>query len=148
MVVVRRRRARADTMRRPAQLQLQLLAGACGAVLVLLAGHVAAGAEFSPSVVLTTVREMESNCEAMVANALAFGSKSIKFVPTVHFYGSAQQISSYCYRNDWGNCEAPSPASIERFTALLAKCLKKAVDAGRDIAVLAHLDLNEVRRAV
>lgn len=57
--------------------------------------------EFSPSVVLTTVREMENNCEAMVNAALATNAKSIKFVPTVHFYGSETSIDSYCYREDW-----------------------------------------------
>jgi hypothetical protein len=34
---------------------------------------------------------------------------------------------------------------MERFTALLAKCMKRAVDAGKDIAVLAHLDNMQVR---
>jgi hypothetical protein len=47
-------------------------------------------------------------------------------------------------RYDWGSCEAPNKANIERFTATLAKCMKKAVDAGKDIAVLAHLDLEKV----
>lgn len=50
------------------------------------------------------------------------------------------------FRYDWGSCEAPNKANIERFTALLAKCMKKAVDAGKDIAVLAHLDLEKVSR--
>jgi hypothetical protein len=49
-------------------------------------------------------------------------------------------------RYDWGSCEAPNKANIERFTSVLAKCIKKAVDAGKDIAVLAHLDLEKVSR--
>jgi hypothetical protein len=49
------------------------------------------------------------------------------------------------HRYDWGSCEAPNKANIERFTSVLAKCIKKAVDAGKDIAVLAHLDLEKVR---
>jgi hypothetical protein len=49
-------------------------------------------------------------------------------------------------RYDWGSCEAPNKANIERFTSVLAKCIKKAVDAGKDIAILAHLDLEKVRR--
>lgn len=47
-------------------------------------------------------------------------------------------------RYDWGSCEAPNKANIERFTSVLAKCIKKAVEAGKDIAVLAHLDLEKV----
>lgn len=54
------------------------------------------------------------------------------FVPCVHRY-------------DWGSCEVPNKANIERFTSVLAKCIKKAVDAGKDIAILAHLDLEKVR---
>lgn len=49
------------------------------------------------------------------------------------------------HRYDWGSCEAPNKANIERFTSVLAKCIKKAVDAGKDIAILAHLDLEKVR---
>jgi hypothetical protein len=33
---------------------------------------------------------------------------------------------------------------MERFTALLARCMRRAVDAGKDIAVLAHLDNMQV----
>lgn len=190
------RRSRQCTMRQQHK-QLLLLVAA------LLAAT--AAAEFTPSVVLTTVKEMENNCEQMVDNALALGSKEIKFVPTVHFYGSETNINSYCFRYrpvswrvagrrqqvsswarlclwipsrvgqlskpsrslqgsacmtasatppcfppcmhryDWGSCEAPNKANIERFTSVLAKCIKKAVDAGKDIAILAHLDLEKVR---
>lgn len=52
------------------------------------------------------------------------------------------------HRNNWGNCESPNKDNIERFTALLAKCMKKAVDAGKDIAVLAHLDNMQVRQVL
>eukprot|EP00775_Hariotina_reticulata_P001231 gene1231-1570_t len=76
----------------------------------------------------------------MVRNALSLNAKSIKFVPTVHYYGSESSLNSYCFRNNWGSCEAPNKDNIERFTALLAKCMKLVVDAGKDIAVLAHLD--------
>eukprot|EP00879_Flechtneria_rotunda_P029190 GHRR01031470.1.p1 GENE.GHRR01031470.1~~GHRR01031470.1.p1 ORF type:complete len:383 (+),score=118.71 GHRR01031470.1:889-2037(+) len=48
--------------------------------------------------------------------------------------------SACCDRNEWGSCEAPNKDNIERFTGLLAKCMKKAVIAGKNIAVLAHLD--------
>jgi len=75
-----------------------LLVAVCGAFALLAATSEAAGAEFTPSVVLTTVKEMENNCEQMVNNALTLNSKSIKFVPTVHFYGSETNINSYCYR--------------------------------------------------
>lgn len=125
------------------QMHLLLLVAACAAFAALAPTADAAGAEFTPSVVLTTVKEMENNCEQMVDNALALNSKSIKFVPTVHFYGSETNINSYCFRYDWGSCEAPNKANIERFTSVLAKCIKKAVDAGKDIAVLAHLDLEK-----
>lgn len=69
-------------------------------LLLLVAALLAAtaAAEFTPSVVLTTVKEMENNCEQMVDNALTLGSKEIKFVPTVHFYGSETNINSYCFR--------------------------------------------------
>lgn len=70
----------------------------CGACALLAASVNAAGAEFTPSIVLTTVKEMESNCEQMVDNALTLNSKSIKFVPTVHFYGSETNINNYCFR--------------------------------------------------
>uniref|UniRef100_A0A383VIG4 Glycoside hydrolase family 5 domain-containing protein n=1 Tax=Tetradesmus obliquus TaxID=3088 RepID=A0A383VIG4_TETOB len=98
------------------------------------------GGEFSPSVVLTSLDEMANNCDQMVNNALQLNAKSIKFVPTVHYYGSESSLNSYCYRNNWGSCEAPNKDNMERFTALLARCMKRAVDAGKDIAVLAHLD--------
>lgn len=64
----------------------------------LLTSAAAKGGEFSPSVVLTTVEEMQNNCEQMVANALKLNSRSIKFVPTVHYYGSETSLNSYCYR--------------------------------------------------
>lgn len=64
----------------------------------LLVTAAAKGGEFSPSVVLTTVDEMQNNCEQMVDNALKLNSKSIKFVPTVHYYGSETSLNSYCYR--------------------------------------------------
>ncbi|KAF8071022.1 hypothetical protein HT031_001104 [Scenedesmus sp. PABB004] len=83
---------------------------------------------------------MANNCESMVSNALTLNSKSIKFVPTVHYYGSESSLNSFCFRQNWGSCEAPNKDNIERFTALLAKCMQRAVDAGKDIAVLAHLD--------
>jgi hypothetical protein len=66
------------------------LAALCVVLLLAPARVSAGGAEFSPSVVLTTVREMENNCEAMVDNALALNAQSIKFVPTVHFQGSVR----------------------------------------------------------
>lgn len=50
-------------------------------------------------------------------------------------------------RYEWGSCETPNKVNIERFTSLLAKCMKKAVDAGKDIAVLAHLDWEKVSLA-
>eukprot|EP00878_Enallax_costatus_P001421 GHUV01001571.1.p1 GENE.GHUV01001571.1~~GHUV01001571.1.p1 ORF type:complete len:424 (+),score=133.23 GHUV01001571.1:197-1468(+) len=106
----------------------------------LLVAAAAKGGEFSPSVVLTTVDEMQNYCDQMVDNALKLNSRNIKFVPTVHYYGSETHLNSFCYRNNWGSCEAPNSANIERFTVLLAKCMKKAVDAGKGIAVLAHLD--------
>lgn len=77
------------------QQQQLLLLAACAAFALLAA---TASAEFIPSIVLTTVKEMENNCEHMVDNALALGSKEIKFVPTVHFYGSETNINSYCFR--------------------------------------------------
>lgn len=80
------------------QMHLLLLVAACAAFAALAPTADAAGAEFTPSVVLTTVKEMENNCEQMVDNALALNSKSIKFVPTVHFYGSETNINSYCFR--------------------------------------------------
>lgn len=80
------------------QMQLLLLVAACAALAALAPTADAAGAEFTPSVVLTTVKEMENNCEQMVDNALTLNSKSIKFVPTVHFYGSETNINSYCFR--------------------------------------------------
>jgi hypothetical protein len=80
------------------QQQQLLLVAACAAIALLAATADAAGAEFTPSVVLTTVKEMENDCEQMVDNALAMNSKEIKFVPTVHFYGSETNINSYCFR--------------------------------------------------
>jgi hypothetical protein len=50
-----------------------------------------------------------------------------------------------CCRNNWGSCEAPNKDNIERFTSLLAKCMKLVVDAGKDVAVLAHLDNMQVK---
>lgn len=76
----------------------QLLLPAVCAAFALLAATADAGAEFTPSVVLTTVKEMENNCEQMVDNALTLNSKEIKFVPTVHFFGSETNINSYCFR--------------------------------------------------
>lgn len=86
--------------------QQLLLAAACAALALLAATAHAGGAEFTPSVVLTTVKEMENNCEQMVDNALTLNSKEIKFVPTVHFYGSETNINSYCFR-----CGAPTQHS-------------------------------------
>lgn len=56
------------------------------------------GGEFSPSVVLTSLDEMRDNCEQMVDKALMLNSKSIKFVPTVHYYGSESALNSFCIR--------------------------------------------------
>lgn len=94
-------------MRQQKQQVLSLLLAVCGACALLAGVAEAKGAEFTPSVVLTTMKEMENSCEQMVDNALTLNSKSIKFVPTVHFYGSETNINSYCYRyrviqNLWG----------------------------------------------
>jgi hypothetical protein len=78
--------------------QQLLLLGVCAAFALLAATADAGGAEFTPSVVLTTVKEMENNCDSMVDNALTLNSKEIKFVPTVHFFGSETNINSYCFR--------------------------------------------------
>jgi hypothetical protein len=65
---------------------------------MVLAPARAKGGEFSPSVVLTSFEEMQNNCESMVRNALSLNAKSIKFVPTVHYYGSESSLNSYCFR--------------------------------------------------
>lgn len=64
----------------------------------LLATAAAKEGEFFPSVVITTVDELQNNCQQMVNNALKLNSRSIKFVPTVHYYGSETNLNSYCYR--------------------------------------------------
>lgn len=56
------------------------------------------GAEYSPSVVVTNLDEMGGPCLTMVQNALQYNAKSIKFVPTVHYWGSEKHIDSFCYR--------------------------------------------------
>lgn len=38
------------------------------------------------------------SCKGMVDKAAATGAKSVKFVPTVHYYGQDDKITSYCYR--------------------------------------------------
>eukprot|EP00878_Enallax_costatus_P041265 GHUV01047892.1.p1 GENE.GHUV01047892.1~~GHUV01047892.1.p1 ORF type:complete len:116 (-),score=21.91 GHUV01047892.1:80-427(-) len=65
----------------------------------LLVAAAAKGGEFSPSVVLTTVDEMQNYCDQMVDNALKLNSRNIKFVPTVHYYGSETHLNSFCYRS-------------------------------------------------
>jgi hypothetical protein len=78
-----------------------LLAAALAAVALLLAAPapVAAGvAEFVPSVVMTNFGEMGGPCFAMVDKAAGLNANSIKFVPTVHYWGSAERIDKYCYR--------------------------------------------------
>jgi hypothetical protein len=74
--------------------------------LAALLAHAAAkqGGEFSPSVVLTSLDEMANNCDQMVNNALQLNAKSIKFVPTVHYYGSESSLNSYCYRCACRSC--------------------------------------------
>jgi hypothetical protein len=62
------------------------------------------GGEFSPSIVLTSLDEMANNCDQMVNNALQLNAKSIKFVPTVHYYGSESSLNSYCYRCACSSC--------------------------------------------
>jgi hypothetical protein len=56
------------------------------------------GAEFSPSIVLTNMGEMGQPCHQMVQRAIATNARSIKFVPTVHYYGSETHIDRFCLR--------------------------------------------------
>lgn len=77
---------------------LLLLLGACA----VAHGFPSKGAEFSPSVVLTNLGEMGAPCHQMVQNAINTGAKSIKFVPTVHYWGSEKHIDKFCIR--WGGC--------------------------------------------
>ncbi|KAI8466523.1 MAG: hypothetical protein J3K34DRAFT_433415 [Monoraphidium minutum] len=117
---------------------------ACAAIaLVALAASPAAAAvsEFVPSVVLTNMGDMGQPCIQMVDNAAKLKSNSIKFVPTVHYWGSAEQIGRYCIRDQDWNCQEISPAVLARYKDLLTKCVKHAVDKyNMDVAILAHLD--------
>jgi len=97
-------------------------------------------AEFSPSIVLTNMGEMGQPCHQMVQRAIATNAKSIKFVPTVHYYGSETHIDRFCLRDEYWACQDINSGLLTKYTDLLASCMKKAVDAGVGIAVLAHLD--------
>ena len=98
------------------------------------------GSEFSPTVVMTNLGEMGDKCLGMVDRALGFNAKSIKFVPTVHYYGGEDHITSFCIRDESWACQAASPANIARFTSLLSACVKRAADRGVTVSVIAHLD--------
>ena len=68
-------------------------------------------AEFSPSIVLTNMGEMGQPCHQMVQRAIATNAKSIKFVPTVHYYGSETHIDKFCLRcASVTSCRTPKPA--------------------------------------
>lgn len=58
----------------------------------------AAAAEFTPSVVMTNFGEMGAPCIKMVDNASKLNANGVKFVPTVHYWGTAEKIDRFCYR--------------------------------------------------
>ena len=66
-------------------------------------------------------------CCIMMVDALV---KADAYVACLALMGCTKVSCPSLCRNDWGSCEAPNKANIERFTALLAKCMKKAIDAG------------------
>jgi hypothetical protein len=76
-------------------------AAAAAAALLLLSLAAPAAAkpsEFTPSVVMTNFGEMGAPCFQMVDNAARLNANSIKFVPTVHYWGNAEHIGRFCYR--------------------------------------------------
>ena len=48
-------------------------------------------------------------------------------------------------RDEYWACQDINSGLLAKYTDLLASCMKKAVDAGVGIAVLAHLDNMKVR---
>ncbi|KAI8466695.1 MAG: hypothetical protein J3K34DRAFT_432891 [Monoraphidium minutum] len=120
---------------------LVALAVVAAALALAAAPAGAAVAEFTPSIVMTNFGEMGAPCLQMVDNAAKLNANQIKFVPTVHYYGSESRIDSYCYRNENWGCEDVTPESMRRYRDLLAKCISYAVDKYNvDVAILAHLD--------
>jgi hypothetical protein len=77
------------------------VAAALGAALALalLPAFAAAGvSEFTPSIVMTNFGEMGQPCLTIVDNAAKLNANQIKFVPTVHYWGTAESIDKFCYR--------------------------------------------------
>ncbi|GBG00356.1 hypothetical protein Rsub_13088 [Raphidocelis subcapitata] len=116
------------------------LAAAAALLLAAPAPAAAAVAEFVPSVVMTNFGEMGGPCFSMVDKAASLNANSIKFVPTVHYWGSADRIDKYCYRDESWNCVDATPDTMRRYRDLLSSCIKHAVSKGLDVAILAHLD--------
>jgi hypothetical protein len=92
-------------------------AAAAALLLLLLAAASPAAArvsEFTPSIVMTNMGEMGQPCLQMVDNAARLNANSVKFVPTVHYWGNAEHIGKYCYRCGGGLERNPGAANLRR----------------------------------
>ncbi len=92
--------------RQPAAAAAAAALAALLALVALAPRAAAAVSEFTPSVVMTNFGEMGQPCIQMVDNALKLKANSVKFVPTVHYWGNAERIDKFCYRWEAARREA------------------------------------------
>ncbi|KAF8065916.1 RBM39 [Scenedesmus sp. PABB004] len=121
--------------RRPAAALLAL------AVSLLAAAprRAAAGTEISNSVIMVSLADVEPSqvegkwqrqCEAVVAGAAKWRSKSISMVPTAHWAGGRRGVEYYTIKDAQGGQQRVNDDLLRRWQAGLTACFKAATAAG------------------